>query len=470
MNFRKDRVLEGAEKLKIPENVRWIIHTLQEHNFEAYAVGGCVRDTLLGRVPQDWDITTSAKPEEVKALFRRTIDTGIEHGTVTVMIGKEGYEVTTYRVDGEYADHRHPREVVFTPELKEDLRRRDFTINAMAYNDRTGIVDEFRGREDMKNGKIRAVGNPLERFDEDALRMLRAIRFAGQLGFEIEENTIAAIHEKVDILRYVSAERIQVELVKLLNSKEPEKIFIAQKTGLTKIFLPEFDMMCETGQNNPHHYLDVAHHSMEAVRYVRRIFLKGMEADIFHREKDSSILTLAALLHDVAKPLCKTVDEKGIDHFYGHDKRGAELSVQILRRLKFDNETIKIVSQIIKYHDYRYDGGRKAMRRFMNRVGVDNIPYLFALQEADLSAQSEYMREEKTAKLEQAKELFLSIRQAGEAVTVKELAVTGKDLLEAGVKQGPEIGRCLACLLDMVLENPELNEREHLLELLKEVM
>lgn len=453
----------NLEKIKTPENVRQIIHRLTENGFEAYAVGGCVRDALLGRKPQDWDITTSAKPEEVKALFRRTIDTGIEHGTVTIMMDKEGYEVTTYRLDGEYEDHRHPKEVLFTPSLIEDLKRRDFTINAMAYNDETGIVDKFDGRGDMEKKQIRAVGDAVCRFDEDALRMLRAVRFAGQLGFEIEEKTLDGIREKAPTLTHVSAERIRTELAKLLCSKGPEELFVAKETGLTRIFMPEFDRMCETKQNNPHHCMDVAHHSMKVVQNVRSIY----EREGFEREKDFVILVFAALLHDVAKPLCKTTDEDGVDHFYNHGEKGAEMAKKILHRLRFDNETIGTVTKMVRWHDDRYQGGRRGMRRAMNRIGVDVMPYLFALQEADLSAQSEYMREEKMAELAAAKLLYEEVLQAGEAVTVKDLAVSGKDLIEAGVKQGPAIGECLNRLLDNVMEHPEWNEKEILLRMLK---
>ncbi len=448
--------------MRIPADVSHIIHMLNENGHEAYAVGGCVRDVLLGREPQDWDITTSARPEEVKALFRRTIDTGIEHGTVTIMIDKTGYEVTTYRVDGEYEDHRHPKEVLFTPNLTEDLKRRDFTINAMAYNEESGIVDKFGGKEDMERHLIRAVGNPTDRFNEDALRMLRAIRFAGQLDFHIEETTLGAIKEISQTLDHVSAERIRVELTKLLCSQGPEKMLIAREVGLTQVFLPEFDQMCETKQNNPHHYLDVANHSIEAVKKVNEIYQRGD----FPRSKDQIILVFAALLHDVAKPLCQTTDEEGIDHFFNHDIKGAELAGQIIRRLKFDNETWGIVTKMIQFHDYRYEGGKRALRRLMNRVGMKTMPYLFALQEADLLAQSEYMRSEKLQRLEQAKQLYREIVAAGEAVTVKDLAVTGKDLIEAGVKQGPEIGQCLATLLDRVLEEPELNHRDTLMQIL----
>ena len=237
----------------IPENVEWIIRELMAHGFEAYAVGGCVRDSVLGREPEDWDITTSAKPEQVKQIFHRTVDTGIEHGTVTVLIDKEAYEVTTYRVDGEYEDHRHPKEVTFTASLEEDLKRRDFTINAMAYNPQTGLVDIFEGIDDLNKKIIRCVGNPRERFDEDALRILRAIRFSAQLGFEIDNMTKEAMTEKAETLRDVSAERIRIELVKLLVSKHPEKIREAQRLGLTKVVLPEYDTIVGVEQHTPNH-------------------------------------------------------------------------------------------------------------------------------------------------------------------------------------------------------------------------
>ena len=227
--------------INLPEKVKFIIDTITAAGFEAFAVGGCIRDSILGRNPADWDITTSAKPEQVKALFAKTFDTGIQHGTITVLLDKEGFEVTTYRIDGEYEDSRHPKEVVFTSNLIEDLKRRDFTINAMAYNETVGLVDEFGGLEDIDRGVIRCVGDPGERFSEDALRIMRAIRFSAQLGYEIEENTKQAIVELADTLQNISAERIQVELVKLLCSPHPDYLKIMYDTGVTKIVLPEFD-------------------------------------------------------------------------------------------------------------------------------------------------------------------------------------------------------------------------------------
>ena len=286
-------------RINMPENANRIIETLEAAGYEAYIVGGCVRDSILGRSPGDWDITTSAKPEQIKALFRRTVDTGIQHGTVTVMFGKEGYEVTTYRIDGEYTDHRRPDKVLFTTNLKEDLKRRDFTINAMAYNHRNGIIDIFGGVEDLEKRVIRAVGVAEERFSEDALRILRAVRFSGQLDFSIDEDTQAAMKKLAGTLSKISAERIRVELDKLFVSDHPEKLIMAYEMGITAVVLPEFDRMMEQEQNNPYHLYNVGVHSIYT--------MKAIDAD--------SICRWAALLHDVGKPDTHTRDDKGIDHF-----------------------------------------------------------------------------------------------------------------------------------------------------------
>ena len=274
-------------KIQLPEKVHNIIETLQSAGYEAYAVGGCVRDSLLGRTPNDWDITTSARPEETKRLFPRTIDTGIQHGTVTVMMNKEGFEVTTYRIDGEYEDSRHPKEVTFTASLEEDLKRRDFTINAMAYNEQDGLVDIFGGIRDIKAGVIRCVGNAEERFTEDALRMLRAVRFSAQLGYRIEEATRDAIRRLAPSLQRISAERIQTELVKLVTSPHPDYLRIAYETGITKEVLPEFDLCMETPQNNPHHCYNVGEHILHSMLAV----------------EPDKVLRLGMLFHDIGKLL-----------------------------------------------------------------------------------------------------------------------------------------------------------------------
>ncbi len=279
-------------QIQLPEKVKYIISQLEQAGFEAYAVGGCVRDCLLGRNPNDWDVTTSAKPLEVKAVFGHTIDTGIQHGTVTVMLEREGFEVTTYRIDGEYEDSRHPREVIFTANLIEDLKRRDFTINAFAYNDKSGIVDAFHGMKDLSDGVIRCVGEASERFDEDALRILRAVRFSAQLGFMVAEETKAAIKILAPNLRHISAERIQAELVKLLMSDHPDALRDAYELGITKAVLPELDAAFATAQQNPHHQYTVGEHLMQS---------------LLHIQADKS-LRLAALLHDIGKPKVRMTD------------------------------------------------------------------------------------------------------------------------------------------------------------------
>ena len=304
-------------RIQLPVKVDNIIKTLEAAGYEAFAVGGCIRDSVLGRTPQDWDITTSAKPQDVKRLFSHTIDTGIQHGTVTVMLEHEGFEVTTYRIDGEYEDARHPKEVTYTVNLLEDLKRRDFTINAMAYNESRGLVDAFDGMGDLQKKVIRCVGNPKERFTEDALRMLRALRFAAQLGFEVEEQTFAAIRELAQTIEKISAERIQTELVKLLTSDHPELIREVYTSGISDVILPEFSVLMQTEQNNPHHCYTVGEHTIHVVQQV----------------ENQKVLRLAALFHDIAKPVCKTTDETGVDHFYGHPKEGAKMADPILVKL-----------------------------------------------------------------------------------------------------------------------------------------
>lgn len=440
-------------KMTLPKKVNFIINTLMEHGFDAYAVGGCVRDTMLSRIPQDWDITTDATPEQVKALFYRTIDTGIEHGTVTVMLEHEGFEVTTYRIDGEYEDARHPKEVQFTSNLLEDLKRRDFTINAMAYNEKTGLVDAFDGIGDLEKGIVRCVGTATERFSEDALRMLRAVRFAAQLGFSIEEKTKDAILELSGNIAKVSAERIQVELVKLLVSKHPEEIRTAYETGLTKVFLPEFDKMMETPQNHPYHCYNVGEHTIEA--------LKNIEAD--------KVLRLTMLLHDVAKPVCISTDEKGVQHFYGHEKEGSQMARVILRRLKFDNATTDCVCRLIQCHDDRPPLNEQAIRRAISRNGIGQYPALFAVKRADIQAQSEAKRAEKLAYIKEYEKQYQQIMEKQQCLTIKQLAVTGTDLIEAGMSPGKEIGVMLSKLLEIVLEKPEENTKEKLISYIHKI-
>lgn len=436
----------------MPEAVKQIIGQLETAGFEAFAVGGCVRDAVLGRAPADWDITTSAMPQEVKALFGHTIDTGIQHGTVTVMIDHVGYEVTTYRIDGEYEDARHPKEVSFTRNLVEDLKRRDFTINAMAYNDRAGLVDEFDGAGDLERRTIRCVGNPKDRFGEDALRMLRAVRFSAQLGFSIEEYTKEAIRALAGNLEKISAERIQVELVKLLISDHPEYLRTAYETGITRVVLPEFDACMECEQTHPFHDCNVGEHTLKALQQA----------------ENDKVLRLTMLFHDFGKPLTHSKNEDGISHFYGHAEVSAEMAKNIMRRLKFDNDTTDKVKKLTAEHDRFIKNEPKRVRRAVSRVGKELFPYFLKVRRADLLAQSMEKREERLAELDRLTELYEEILQKQEAVSIKELAVDGKDLIAFGVPQGKRIGEILKDLLDLVIEDPSKNTKEDLLSYIKE--
>ena len=435
--------------ITLPQDVAKIIHTLEEAGYEAYAVGGCVRDSLLGKAPNDWDITTSALPEQVKELFPRTIDTGIQHGTVTVMMHHVGYEVTTYRVDGEYEDSRHPKEVTFTANLVEDLKRRDFTINAMAYNEKNGLVDEFGGIQDLENGIIRAVGDPKERFTEDALRMMRAVRFAAQLGYAIEEKTLSAIKDMAQNLKNISAERIQTELVKLLVSDHPEHMCVLYESGITGVIMPQFDRMMETEQNNPHHAYSVGMHTVHAMEQTG--------AD--------KVLRLTMLFHDMGKPDTKTTDDDGTDHFHGHATVSEDYAKTILRQLKFDNDTLFKVKKLTYWHDHKISSSAKGVRNALNELGEELFLMLLEVKKADTLAQSTYQREEKLAELSELREIYEQIKKQGDCFQMKDLAVTGQDLITLGMKPGPQLGEMLKELLETVIADPTQNEKEKLLQI-----
>lgn len=439
-----------ASFIQLPGKVHTIITTLQNAGFEAYAVGGCVRDCILGRQPEDWDITTSAMPKEIKELFDKTFDTGIEHGTVTVLLDKEGFEVTTYRIDGEYEDSRHPKEVTFTRNLKEDLLRRDFTINAMAYNEKEGLVDVFGGLGDLEKKRIRCVGDARARFLEDALRILRGVRFAAQLGFSIEDRTREGMRELAPTLKKISAERIQTELVKMLVSERPGLLREAYELGITAQFLPEFDRLMETEQETPHHMYNVGEHTIHAMENVR--------AD--------KILRLTMLLHDMGKPAFKTIDENGRAHFKKHAFESEIIAGNVLKRLKFDNDTLRKVTKLVYYHDYRMPAEARDVRRAMNKIGKDIFLLYMEVRRADILAQSLYKREEKVQNLDEIESLTEEILEKGQCVTLKELAVTGRDLIKMGMAPGKEIGEKLNELLCLVIEEPELNTKEELLKFL----
>lgn len=437
--------------IKLPKHVKYIIETLEQNGYEAYAVGGCVRDSILGREPNDWDITTSADPYEVKKLFSHTIDTGLQHGTVTIMLEHVGYEVTTYRIDGDYEDSRHPKEVTFTKSLEEDLKRRDFTVNAMAYNDRDGLIDLFHGMDDIQKKVIRCVGNAEERFTEDALRIMRAVRFSAQFGYEIELETKKAIVKLAPNLKNISAERIREELIKLLVSEHPEYIRIAYETGITAQILPELDVCMETKQNTPHHMYTVGEHIIHSLTNV----------------PGDKVLRLAMLMHDIGKPYCITTDEAGRDHFKGHAEKSAEMAAVIMHRLKFDNDTLNRVKRLAKYHDWAISLSppikKATVRSMISRIGEDLFPDLFTIGDADLLAQSDYFKAEKEEKQQLLKEMYREIMEQGDCLSIKNLAVSGNDLIEHGMKPGKELGQVLQKMLEDVLKHPSSNNKEYLL-------
>lgn len=387
--------------MKIPEAAQQIIEQLNQAGFEAYAVGGCVRDTLLGKEPGDWDITTSAKPEQVKAIFGRTIDTGIQHGTVTIMKGKVGYEVTTYRIDGEYEDGRHPKSVEFTANLEEDLKRRDFTINAMAYSHQTGLVDIFGGVNDLEERCIRCVGSPKDRFTEDALRILRALRFSAQLGFEIEEETKLAITEMAPGLAQVSKERIQAELTKLLLSDHPEFIRMLYETGISR-YLSE----------------NLEHIPVEKIEISNGL------------PKEKS-LRWAGFLRLTSR----------------------ETAVKVLKDLKMDNDTISKTATLVQWWNQSIAPNKTEIRRVMSQMTAQSYDHLLLLKNS--------LKEEG---LQQVEELTRQIREDGDCVSLKTMAVTGDDLIAVGIKPGKELGMILNRLFQLVLQHPEYNIKERLIQ------
>ena len=434
--------------LKLPEKVQYLIQTLRAHGHDGYAVGGCVRDALLGRTPHDWDITTSAKPPEIKELFSHTVDTGIAHGTVTVLLGGEAFEATTYRIDGEYEDSRHPKEVTFTASLEEDLKRRDFTINAMAYNDEAGLVDLFEGEKDLEIGTIRCVGEARERFGEDALRMLRAVRFAAQLGFSVEEETSQAISDMAGDLSKISAERICSELEKLIISPNPSCLRLAWELGITGVVLPEFDAAMNQPQNNEHHFLNVGEHTL--------LTMESIEAD--------RILRFTMLLHDLGKPACVWTDEKGILHFTGHARTSGEMAQTILRRLKVDNHSRERIVTLIKNHSLYPPRTDEGVRLAVHQVGPDCFEDFLKVKRADIYGHSQLVRGKKLDWLDDIEKRYRIIKERGDCLCLKDLCIGGRDLLEAGLEKGPGIGRILEELLADVLRDPDHNNREYLLK------
>ncbi|OPX46962.1 CCA tRNA nucleotidyltransferase [Clostridium thermobutyricum] len=439
----------------IPAKVQFIIDTFYNNGFEAFLVGGCIRDYLLNKTPKDYDIATSATPDQTIYLFEKTIPTGLQHGTVTVVIENENFEVTTYRTESEYIDNRHPEKVEFVKNIKEDLSRRDFTINAFAYNHKKGLLDFFEGKSDLKNKIIRAVGNSDIRFNEDALRMLRAIRFSSQLDFDIAKDTLSNIEKNNLLINNISFERIRDEISKILLSNNPRKgLILLKNTELLTNIIPEFKDTFSFDQKNPHHFEDVFEHSLSVV------------------EKTPSILTvrLAALLHDIGKPSCFNLDEKGIGHFYGHNTKSEEISRKILNRLRFDNKTIKETLKLIREHMNVLDNPNNSnIKRLITRVGLDSIENLYSLQEADiLSLKDPSVATHKIVKM---REVTNNILISKEPLSLKDLAITGNDLInELGLSKGKIIGDVLKKLFNIILDYPDLNNKKDLLKEAKKIV
>lgn len=440
--------------MDMPKNVDTAINLLQSAGFEAYAVGGCVRDSLLGKTPNDWDITTSAKPENMKSVFAdfHCIDTGIKHGTVTVVIDGEPLEITTFRLDGEYEDNRHPKSVTFTADLGADLGRRDFTVNAMAYSKMTGTVDLFGGQNDLKNKIIRCVGDPDRRFNEDALRILRALRFASALDFEIEEKTAQSLLKNRALLGNISEERIAKELLKLVCGKGAKRILTDFAPVMFEI-LPELQPMYKNSHDNPHHCYDIYEHTLIAVESI----------------DPEPTLRFAMLLHDCGKPAVKKFDENGVAHFYGHQRISAEISAQILARLKVSNKFRDEILFLVSNHDRweLYENTEK-MPRYLSKFGLDGVLKLLKVMCADVLAQSPEYRY-RLDQIADAEEIAKNLAVQKPCLSLRELQINGRTLMDIGIPQGRKLGAVLAQLLDEVIDGVTKNTQEALTTRAREI-
>ena len=437
-------------KINIPADANELIHTLQNNGHSAYIVGGCVRDSILGRTPHDYDICTSATPSEMLEIFKdkKIIETGLQHGTVTVVVNGEPYEITTYRIDGIYSDNRRPDTVTFTDKLVEDLRRRDFTINAMAYNDEEGLIDPFNGMEDIKYKKISCVGRAEDRFGEDALRILRAIRFAAQLEFTIMPGTDWEIHKQYKNLENISIERINSEFCKIASSDDFCVELLLYK-DVFSLFIPELKDMFDFPQNNPWHIWDVFGHTIHAVEYC---------------DSDDLVVRLAVFFHDFGKPHSYQDGEDGIRHFKGHGKVSADMTDSIMKRLRFDNETRNNVVELVYYHDATFEVGKKYVKRWLNKIGEKQFRRLLQVKKADNKAQNLELSSDRIKELSEIEALIDEVLQEDECFSLKDLAVNGKDLIGVGYKSGKELGNTLNKLLQLVIDGDCPNEKEKLLQ------
>lgn len=434
--------------ISVPAPAAALLDELEAAGYEAWLVGGCVRDSLLGSTPGDWDVTTSALPEEMQRVFagRRVIETGLKHGTLTVLADdRMPVEITTYRIDGGYSDARHPDRVSFTRNLHEDLSRRDFTVNALAYHPVRGLRDDFGGLDDLENGVLRCVGDPERRFREDALRMLRALRFSAVLGFSIEAAADAALRALRENLSAVSAERLWNELIRLLCGRQVTRVLLAYPEILAQ-FIPEIAPMVGFAQNNPYHRYDVYEHTARSVAEV----------------PPDPVVRLAMLFHDIGKPACYTQDEHGIGHFYGHQALSAAMARMILSRLRCDKTTLETVCRLVKWHDVQLVPTPASLRRWLNRLGAQDMYRLLQVKRADILAQTPELRA-RTEEIAYLTSLVDTILQEQQCFSLRDLAVNGRDLTALGIPPGPALGRLLDTLLGEVIDGTCPNEREALL-------
>lgn len=440
-------------RIDLPDNAKMIIERLQCSGYSCYAVGGCVRDSLRGAEPHDWDFTTSALPDEIERVFSdfKLVTLGKQYGTIAVVIGKDMYEITTFRVDGDYSDSRHPDEVSFSENITDDLSRRDFTVNAMAYNETDGLIDPFGGQNDLSYGIIRCVGDPRERFSEDALRILRALRFSSVLGFSIEQSTSEAILDQRRLLKEIAPERIREELVKLLCGDKVGFILRRYRTVIA-VFIPELQGTFDFDQHNKHHNRDVYRHIVASVGNI----------------EPDPVLRVTMLFHDIAKPLTQTTDKKGNFHFRNHQSVGAAVAEEIMRRLCFPTVFIDEVYTLINNHDERFKPDTVELKRYLSRFGADTMKKLMKVQRADIFAQSYYLREEKLNNISEVEAELNRIIDSGECYNLKMLAVSGSDLLHIGMHSGKEIGDMLEYLLDVVIRGEAGNEKDALLSCARE--
>lgn len=442
-------------KINLPDDVQEIMSVIKKYGATSYVVGGCVRDSILGKEPHDWDICTPALACELLVEFEEkgygVIPTGLQHGTITVHLNDNNYEITTFRRDGEYSDGRHPDTVEFTSDLIYDLERRDFTINAMAYNPEEGLVDPFNGCRDIQNRIIRCVGNPDDRFQEDGLRILRALRFSVQLGFKIELLTKRAMIDNRSLLNKISFERINAEFVKIIESSSSHRarMQLLEFEDVLAEFIPELKSTFEFKQNNPYHCYPVYVHILTVLK-------ECVDADI--------ITKLAAFFHDIGKPHCYQDDDNGIRHFKGHGKVSAEMTDDIMRRLKFDNDTREKVVQLVYYHDATFEVGKKYVRRWLNKMGVDQFKRLLVLRRADIMGQSKYYREERIQKLDTVKDCLEEVLKEKPAFSIKDLEIDGEDIMKYMLMdECPEVGYWLKHILKQVIDGHLQNNREDLI-------